>query len=148
MIEHPPPATATADTEAAPRTSVAPSPNGHRPPIDVPLSTTADNDTHSCVDLVVQLDRAERRITMRGELDIATVALLTDAMTRLCQSNTGDTTIDIGGLSFIDAAGLGCLVAFANQLVGLGASLSMVGGTARLRRVFDLVQLGGLLATS
>lgn len=98
--------------------------------------------------LAVQLDRSERHITVRGELDMASVPVLADMMALLLDVNPGDSMIDICGLSFIDAAGLGCLVGFANQLAVSGSKISVVGASPRLRRVFDLVQLGGLLQAS
>ena len=52
---------------------------------------------------------------MCGEIDFAAVPVLADAMYQLIDLQPGDSTIDLAGVSFIDAAGLGCLVGFANQ---------------------------------
>lgn len=95
--------------------------------------------------LSVLLHRTERRISVCGELDIASVSVLAEAMALLIGVNPGDSTIDLGGVSFIDATGLGCLVGFANQLAVSGAKMSVVGAAPRLRRVFELAQLGGML---
>lgn len=132
--------------EAEPRRLVAATPSGRRPLIEAALLVpTADNDVADTAELSVQLDRAERRITVRGEFDLAGVPALADVMALQIALDPGDTTIDLSGVSFIDAAGMGCLVGFANQLAEYGSKVSLMGASARLRRVFDIVQLGGLL---
>lgn len=95
--------------------------------------------------LAVQLDRSERRLTVRGELDLATVPGLNDAMALLLHVNPGDSTLDIAGLSFIDAAGLSCLVVHSQLLAAAGARFTIVGAIPRFRRIFDIVSIGDLL---
>jgi anti-sigma B factor antagonist len=111
-------------------------------------ATEAGNDAAVFAELSVQLDRSERQITVCGEIDFAAVSVLADAMHQLVVLDPGDSTIDLAGVSFIAAAGLGCLVGFANQLANSDAKISVVGASDRLRRVFDIVQLGGLLQSS
>lgn len=98
--------------------------------------------------LAVQLDRSERRISVRGELDMATVPVLAQVMAMLLDLAPGDSTIDLSGVTFIDAAGLGCLVEHAAQLAAVGAKVRVVDVTPHVHRVFDLVGLGGLLEAS
>lgn len=69
-------------------------------------------------------------------------------MAKLLDVNPGSSTIDIGGLTFIGAAGLTCLLDFAGQLTARGATTSVVGATPRLRRVFRIVGLTHLLEAS
>jgi len=138
-----------APVDAGKRAPIPPSPNGHRPPTAVSLSATeAGNDAAVFAELSVQLDRSERRITVCGEIDFAAVPVLADAMHQLIDLDPGDSTIDLAGASFIAAAGLGCLVGFANQLANSDAKISVVGASDRLRRVFDIVQLAGFLKSS
>jgi anti-anti-sigma factor len=73
--------------------------------------------------------------------------MLADALAMVPDNEPGDITIDLAGVSFIDAGALGCLAGFANKLEAHGARLSVVGASAWLRRAFDIVQLGGLLET-
>ena len=137
-----------APVDAGKRAPIAPTPNG-RPPAAVSLSAPqAGNDDAVFADLSVHVDRPERRITVCGEIDVAGVPVLADAMHQLIDLDPGDSTIDLAGVSFIAAAGLGCLVGFANQLANSDAKITVVGASDRLRRVFDIVQLGGLLKSS
>ena len=101
--------------------------------------------TEATTALAVQLNRAERRVTIVGELDFTTVSVLAAVMSSLFDGDPGDCTIDIGGLSFIDAAGIGCVVGFANQHAACDSRMSVVSASPRVRRVFDLVQLAGML---
>ena len=134
--------------DAGKRAPIAPTPNG-RPPTAVSLSAPeTGNDAAVFTELAVHLDRSERRITVCGEIDFAAVPVLADAMYQLIDLEPGDSTIDLAGVSFIAAAGLGCLVGFANQLANSDAKITVVGASDRLRRVFDIVQLGGLLKSS
>ena len=139
--------------DAEKRAPVAPNPNGHppngrRPPTARSLSATETGNAAVSDELSVHLDRSERRITVCGEIDFAAVPELADAIHQLIDLDPGDSTIDLAGVTFIDAAGLGCLVGFANQLANSDAKISVVGASDRLRRVFDIVQLGGLLKAS
>ena len=137
-----------APVDAGKRAPIPPTPNG-RPPTAVSLSAPeTGNDAAVFAELAVHLDRSERRITVCGEIDFAAVPVLADAMYQLIDLEPGDSTIDLAGVSFIAAAGLGCLVGFANQLANSDAKITVVGASDRLRRVFDIVQLGGLLKSS
>jgi hypothetical protein len=49
------------------------------------------------------------------EIDFTAMLVPADPMHQLIDLDPGDSTIDLAGVSFIDAAGLGCLVGFANQ---------------------------------
>lgn len=94
----------------------------------------------------VHIDSPHRRITVSGELDIASAPVLADAMAELLARDPGDSTVDISAVSFIDAGGLGCLVGFDNRLSATGASLTVAGAAPGQRRIFGLVGLTGLLA--
>jgi anti-anti-sigma factor len=98
--------------------------------------------------LDVHLDCSTRRIRAGGELDYASSNLLARAMAELIDTASGDSSVDIGDVTFLDASGLGCLVHFANQLAAVGAKLSVVGATTRQRWLFERVGLRALLETS
>jgi len=98
---------------------------------------------HPILELVLDLE--ERRICLAGELDIAGTPTLLDAIGRLLRAGPTPACIDLSGLSFIDASGLGCLVTLDNQLAAAGAALHITGVRAGLRRIFALGGLNGLL---
>ena len=157
MIGHtapgPEPVHAAQHQPGTPDTLAAPTDATHRPPIDLSLPEAALANYLGRPDRpTVRFDRAERRLTVRGELDAAATPMLAEVMAEVMavapDTEPGDIMVDLTGVRFIDAAGLGALVGYANHLAARGAKLSVVGASPRLRRVFDIVQLGGLLQAS
>lgn len=97
--------------------------------------------------LDLHLDRSTRCLTAGGELDCANVGLLAKAMTELIDIAPGDSSVDIGNVTFIGAR-LGCRVHFDNQLDFFDAKLSVTGATSRQRWLFELVGLRAWLAAT
>ncbi|MBE7195608.1 MAG: STAS domain-containing protein [Gordonia polyisoprenivorans] len=77
-------------------------------------------------------------LSIRGELDYAETGRLRSAMT-----GDGDLTVDLGGLTFIDAAALNEFVWATRERV-----VVLTNVTARISRVFGLAQLAHLLTAT
>lgn len=88
-------------------------------------------------------------ISLRGELDIATrapVADAMDAMLTFCASDPSSTvSLDLAGLSFLDASGMGLIIGLRAALTRRGGALEIQHPHPRVRRVFDLCDLRGVL---
>ena len=69
--------------------------------------STAMTTTSGSGQLQIDLDVAHARVALTGELDLATVPVLREAAAVLLSETAEEITIDLGGLQFIDAAGLG-----------------------------------------
>lgn len=54
---------------------------------------------------------ARRRLTLNGELDLASAPALRETIARLCAEGTEEIVLDISGLQFIDSTGLRCILA-------------------------------------
>lgn len=85
------------------------------------------------------------RLTLAGELDIATRPALSEAATALANASSPQITVDLGGLEFIDAAGLGGIVALRATLIAAGKQVRLNRVSARIRRTFAVAGLAGLL---
>jgi anti-anti-sigma factor len=139
---------AVADGVSRP-TSTTPARSNHRPAVEAELPPElGSRDRKPPAALAVRLDRPARCIRVRGELDMATVPVLGQVVAMLLDLDPGDSTIELSGVTFIDAAGLGALVMYAAQFAAVGAKISVVGVTPRVHRVFDIVGLAGLLEAS
>jgi anti-anti-sigma factor len=79
-------------------------------------------------------------ITVTGEVDIATVAVLRDQLFTLADTSCS-VIVDLDQVSFIDAAGLGALVGAARRADIRGASLQVVCGQPQTRELFRLAGL-------
>jgi len=75
-----------------------------------------------------------------GEIDIATVARLRDRLTALADSGRA-VIADLDQVSFIDASGLGVLVAASRHAAAHGACLQVVCGRGPARRLLRLTGL-------
>lgn len=87
-----------------------------------------------------------RRVSLSGELDLADVPALLTSLETLSQNGDGDVRIDLGKVTFIDAAVLGALVHTSNCLNEAGAALVVSCPPGQPRRLFELAGLEHLLA--
>jgi anti-anti-sigma factor len=95
--------------------------------------------------LQIDLDVPHARIAVNGELDLATVHLLREAADVLMSEMAHGITIDLGGLQFIDAAGLGEVVRLRMTLIAAGRRLILSRPSLRIRRTFAIGRLAELI---
>ena len=75
-------------------------------------------------------------LTVTGDLDIACVPLLQDVLARVRRGS--DLVINLGGVTFIDCAGLGVLVSAHRRTQARGGTLSVAHVSTQVRRVLEL----------
>lgn len=80
-------------------------------------------------------------LTLRGELDIASVPTLEAAVTRLCAEGRTAITLDLSRLVFIDSTGLAAIVLAGKLCEKNGFEFSLVQGPSAVRRLFELTGL-------
>jgi anti-anti-sigma factor len=93
----------------------------------------------------LQLDYYRRRITVGGELDIATALCLTTAVTALQHAGTGDITINLAEVTLIDDTGLDAVVAASATQVSVGRRLRVTHADASVSEAFVEADLDDLL---
>lgn len=79
-------------------------------------------------------------VTVAGEIDIATMPQLRDELAELTASGR-PLVVDLGGVRFIDASGLGALATAARNARASGAGLHVVSAGYQVRRLFALTGL-------
>jgi anti-sigma B factor antagonist len=79
-------------------------------------------------------------ITLAGEVDVATVASLSERLFPLAASGR-PIVADLDRVSFIDAAGLGVLAGGARRAAAHGGSLYVVCTRRQTRRLFRMTKL-------
>lgn len=94
----------------------------------------------------LHVDYETREIAISGEFDVATAQCLATAVAGIQRSATGDITIGLDDVTFIDAAGLGAVVSAKRTQVDRGAGLAVTGASSAVRRAFTHGQLAGLLS--
>lgn len=82
-------------------------------------------------------------VSVSGELDIATTEQLRSHLLALLQKAGGakKLVIEVGGLSFIDAAGLGILVSVHNQALSRHTPVHLVNVPPPMRRLLRITGL-------
>ncbi len=94
------------------------------------------------------VDPRARVLALAGEMDMAALGPFEVAAASLTVGRPGDVTVDLQALRFIDASGLGALVALSNKLQRSGWRLIVQHPSPRVGRVFAVAGLSTLLSGS
>lgn len=81
-----------------------------------------------------------------GEIDLATVGLLSSALADAIQAGATALRVDLDGVSYLDSTGLGALVAAHKRLASSGGRLEVHCTHPRLLRLFTLTGLTNVLS--
>jgi len=119
-------ASGTAASEAGPA--------GQQPPDTVRLAGML---TLSC--LISQPGRAT--VTFAGELDTASADQACEYVRGVIDAHGGQVLLDVAGLSFCDARGLGALVRMSGHAGQAGSSLHLVAPPPRLMKIIRITGL-------
>jgi anti-anti-sigma factor len=98
--------------------------------------------------MTVVSDPPSATVVLDGEIDIATAPAIRRFL--MAAINGGDVhlAVDMSGVTFIDASGIGVLVAAANRAREAGGSLSLLAPSAQLRWLLDVFHLDAILPGS
>ena len=86
---------------------------------------------------------ATTRLVLRGELDCSSAPHLRARIRDILTGGTTTLVLDIAGISFIDAAGLGVLVGAHRQLSERGGRLELCRTPRSVQRVLEITRLKG-----
>jgi anti-anti-sigma factor len=78
-----------------------------------------------------------------GEIDMATVPEL-EAALRACD---GSVCVDLSGVTFMDSSGLAVLLRARKDAAERGAQFEIANPVPNVRRVFQVMELEGVLST-
>jgi anti-anti-sigma factor len=81
---------------------------------------------------------ATTTIEVTGELDLAAAPVLGEEVERAFQDGATELVIDLGGVRFIDSAGLRQLLATLEECERRGCPLRLVPGPPGVQRVFEI----------
>jgi len=93
------------------------------------------------LDIEVEGEGEERRVVLRGELDVVTAPRLRETLLDLIASGARSIDIDMANLSLIDSTGLGVLVGVLKRSLQHDASLRLCSPQRGARRVLDITGL-------
>jgi anti-anti-sigma factor len=78
------------------------------------------------------------RLTLLGELDIATVPLVEEAVDAILQGGTQRLMVDLSGLGFVDSSGLRLFIVLHQRAGAEGWALSLTKPEPQALKVFRL----------
>jgi anti-sigma B factor antagonist len=84
-------------------------------------------------------------VVLDGEIDIATAPAIRRLLMAAISGRDAYVAVDMSGVTFIGAAGIGVLVAAANQAWEAGGSLSLLAPSPQVRWLLDVLHLDGIL---
>lgn len=85
-------------------------------------------------------------IEASGEVDLATVPALREAISEQVAAGRTNLLLDLRAVTFLDSTGLGVLVGAAKKARGAGGSLRLVCDNARVLRLLRITGLDKALA--
>ena len=84
-------------------------------------------------------------VVFDGEIDIATCPAIRRFLMAAISGGDVHLAVDMSGVTFIDASGIGVLVAAANRAREAGGDLSLLAPSRQVRRLLDLLHLDAIL---
>jgi anti-sigma B factor antagonist len=87
-------------------------------------------------------------VVLDGDIDISTCPAIRRFLSAAISDGHAHLAVDMSGVAFIDAAGIGVLVAAANRAREAGGGLSLLAPSWQVRRLLDVFHLDGILPTA
>jgi len=86
-------------------------------------------------------EAGERRIRVRGELDMSTAPELSARLVEAGNDGASDVTLDLSAVSFLDSSAIGALIAAGQELRAQGRTLRIGPRSAIVSRVLEITGL-------
>jgi anti-anti-sigma factor len=80
----------------------------------------------------------ETIVSLRGELDMVTVAYFSQLVDELLASRRSRLVLDLSGVTFIDSRGLAAILAAHRSWTDDGRTMEIVRGSRAVMRVFEM----------
>ena len=88
--------------------------------------------------VLVDVSGADVRLSLSGDIDLASVAALREALQHVSDATGGDVEVDLSQTSFCDSAGLHALLAAQRQLGATGRTMRLVDPPSAVVRLLQL----------
>jgi len=95
--------------------------------------------------MTVVSDPPSAAVALDGEIDIATAPAIRRLLMAAISGGDVHLAVDMSGVTFLGAAGIGVLVAAANRAREAGGSLSLLAPSPQVQRLVDVLHLDGIL---
>jgi anti-sigma B factor antagonist len=105
---------------------------------------------HGSRQLEIRLRQGENctRLSLRGELDVASAAAFMEQLSLVNQSGVAELTVDLSELSYIDPTGLSLLAVEQRRAVASGMAMHIASPSDFVRRMLRITGLIDVLDVS
>jgi anti-sigma B factor antagonist len=93
-------------------------------------------------------DPSSATVVLGGEIDMATAPAIRRLLLAAISGGSLHLAVDMSGVTFLGAAGIGVLVAAANRAREAGGGLSLLAPSRQVRWVLEILQLDAILPTA
>ena len=90
-------------------------------------------------------DPPSATVVLDGAIDISTAPAIRRLLMAAISGGDAHLAVDMSGVTFIGAAGIGVLVASANRAREAGGGLSLLAPSRQVRRLLDVLHLDAIL---
>ena len=84
-------------------------------------------------------------VVLDGEMDISACPAIRRFLMAAISGGNVQLAVDVSGVAFIDASGIGVLVAAANRARRAGGGLTLLAPSPQVRRLLDILHLDAIL---
>jgi anti-sigma B factor antagonist len=102
--------------------------------------------TTSALSVHSEVDGPTAIVRLRGELDVTTAGDLRRCLRRLLGDDVVDIRLDVSGVAFVDATGVGAIVGGHQAACRAGGQLLLCRPTREIRRALELTGLADVVA--
>ncbi|MCD6322574.1 MAG: STAS domain-containing protein [Clostridiales bacterium] len=80
-------------------------------------------------------------VFLSGEVDVGNCAIFKEELGKIIEKTTGNVTLDLTSLDYIDSAGLGILVGVYKRLQEKNFSIKVVNANEYIKKLFRITKL-------
>jgi anti-sigma B factor antagonist len=93
--------------------------------------------------LVRQVDWVEKSaiVVIAGEINLSQTTRFQDELTSVLTEKPDRVILDLAGVSYMDSSGIASLVKMLSRVRATGATMHLVGASARIRSLFEITRL-------
>ncbi|WP_223703068.1 STAS domain-containing protein [Sutcliffiella deserti] len=87
----------------------------------------------------------EKLVTLEGEIDAYTTPNIKESVVPLLEGFSGEIVFDLSNVNYMDSTGLGMFVGFFKTVKANNGAFRLIGLSDRLKRLFDITGLAGIM---
>ncbi|UAL47704.1 STAS domain-containing protein [Sutcliffiella horikoshii] len=97
------------------------------------------------MDIQIKEDLNQTLVVLEGEIDAYTAPKVKEKVAPLLEGFTGELVFDLSSVNYMDSTGLGMFVGFFKTVKANNGVFRLVGLSDRLKRLFDITGLAGIM---